>query len=55
MLIDQYAKFLTVTHIDNGYRIHVDIICQEKNFRQFRLITWNTFSGQFVNSVEGDR
>ena len=37
----------------NGYRIYVDIMTGE-NCCQFRLLTWNSFIGQFVYPVGGE-
>ena len=36
---------------ETGCRIHVDIMT---DFRQFILLTWNAFIGQFVNPVGGE-
>ena len=37
---------------ETGCRIHVDIMTGEY-FRQFILLTWNAFIGQFIYSVGG--
>ena len=37
---------------NNGYRIYVDIMTGE-TCRQFSLLTWTLFIGQFVHQVGG--
>ena len=34
--------------------IYINIIYDRVKIRQFRLLTWKSFIGQFVNSVGGD-
>ena len=46
------ASLEMLLYTTNGYRIYVDIMTRE-NCRQFRLLTWNSFIGQFVPTVGG--
>ncbi len=43
-----------IVYYINGCRIYVDIMTGEKKFRQFSLLAWNLFIGQFVYPVEGE-
>ena len=43
-----YLFLIVFFPLKNGYRIYVDIMTREK------LLTWNSFIGQFVHPVGGE-
>ena len=42
-----------IVQLDNGFRIYIDIMTGKK-WRQFSLLTGNSFVGQFVHPVGRD-
>ena len=46
------TQIVSCVYFYNGCRINMDIMTGE-NCRQFSLLTWNSFIGQFVHPVRG--